>query len=310
MNVMSLSNLKASVEMLWRKVWNLAKDLYRKIKDVLMRHKWLRVFLVITGVAIIVGVAYATGFFGLLDDDTCKAMGLDEKVVHASSQFRDVNGDGRTVVTIDAGHGFNTAGKRIHGYTGSPLSNPDGTVREWQMNNEVTNRIMSDLKAQGIEVIRVDDPTGAIDISLDERLNRIVAAKSDLHLSIHHNALGNDVWSNATGVETYYSCLRPESQKLAQSIADRLSASVGLKNRGVKSNAEWNLFMTREPGKRGIDTVLVEGGFMDGTNDIPIISSYEGMQGYAKAVVDSVLEYLKCNITMFKTYMSCVGRGL
>lgn len=300
---MKLCELKDKITLMWIKVCSLAEELYRKIKDVLMKHKWLRIFLIITGIAIIVGYAYATGFFGLLDDDTCAKMGLNQKVVHASSQFRDVNGDGKTVVTIDAGHGFNTAGKRISGYTGSPLSNPDGTVREWQMNNEVTNNIMANLKAQGVEVIRIDDPTGAVDISLNERINRIVASKSDLHLSIHHNAVGSSTWTNATGVETYYSCLRPDSQRLAKDIAERLSQSVGLRNRGSISTADWNLMIPRETGKRGIECVLVEGGFMDGKNDIPIISSYNGMQGYAKAVTESVIEYLKGNLTMFRAYM-------
>lgn len=304
---MTISNLRESINKLWFRVLNLAKDLYRKIKSIIMKHKWVRVFLIITGVAIITGIAYATGFFGLLDDDTCEKMGLNKRVVHASSQFRDVNGDGRTVVTIDAGHGFDTAGKRIHGYTNSPLSNPDGTVREWQMNNEVVNEIMTNLKNEGIEVVRVDDPSGCVDISLNERLNRIVAAKSDLHISIHHNAVSDGAWCNATGIETYYNCLRPESQKLAKDIAERLSASVGLKNRGSISTADWNLFIPRETGKRGIESVLIEGGFMDGTNDIPIISSYEGMHGYAKAVTESVIEFLKGNLTVFKTFMNNRG---
>ena len=42
--------------------------------------------------------------------------------------------------------------------------------------------------------------------------------------------------------------------------------------------------------------MLVEGGMMDGVHDIPIISSYEGVYEYAKAVSDSVLNWLECGL--------------
>ena len=85
-------------------------------------------------------------------------------------------------------------------------------------------------------------------------------------------------------------------EKLAKDIAQRLSESVGLHNRGAISTDYWKLYMPRALQAEGINSVLVEGGMMDGIKDIPIISSYEGVHGYAKAVSDSVLNWLECGL--------------
>ena len=58
-------------------------------------------------------------------------------------------------VTIDAGHGVNTPGKRA----------VDDSFREWQINDAVADYLQPMLESKGITVYRVDDTTGQTDVS-------------------------------------------------------------------------------------------------------------------------------------------------
>ena len=60
-------------------------------------------------------------------------------------------------VTIDAGHGYNTPGKRA----------ADGSFREWQINDAVADYLQPMLESKGITVYRLDDTTGQTDVSLN-----------------------------------------------------------------------------------------------------------------------------------------------
>lgn len=178
------------------------------------------------------------------------------------------------ILALDAGHGYNTAGKRT----------PDG-VREWYMNNNVCNHIAEKLKAyEGIEVKRTDDISGNTDVSLAERVRRCNSINPDLFISIHHNALGSTWNSNVTGTEVYWHTQgTQEDRKVASLIAPKLAGHTGLKNRGVKQ-ASFAVLGCRATA------VLCEGGFMDSTIDNPIITSW-GQESYADAVVEAIVEY-------------------
>lgn len=180
-------------------------------------------------------------------------------------------------LVLDAGHGYNTAGKRT----------PDG-IREWSMNNGVCNHIQNILKDYEVEVHRVDDTSGKTDVSLTTRTNKIKQIMPDLMISIHHNALGS-TWNTATGVEAYAHPKAPAIDKqLSKQIVDKLAANTGLKNRGAKTA---DFHMVREvPSK--VPAVLVEGGFMDCKTDHAIITTSEGQLKYARAVADVVISYL------------------
>lgn len=86
------------------------------------------------------------------------------------------------IITIDAGHGLYTSGKQ----TASNL----GTVyKEWSLNDKVVRKIISGLaNYNGVEVHRIDDPTGKTDVPLNTRVNKSNSLKADIHISIHHNA--------------------------------------------------------------------------------------------------------------------------
>lgn len=178
-------------------------------------------------------------------------------------------------IVLDAGHCYNTAGKRC----------PDG-IREWSLNNAVCNFITEGLAPYGVEVIRTDDTTGQTDISLSARVNKYTALAGSILccISIHHNA-NTGTWNSATGVEVYTDkSYTSDDNKLANLLAPKISAKTGLRNRGVK-RADFQVI-----NQNKVTAVLCEGGFMDGTNDYKVITSTTGQKAYADAVVEAVVE--------------------
>ena len=189
-------------------------------------------------------------------------------------------------VTIDAGHGHNTPGKRA----------VDDSFREWDINSKVANYLEPMLESKGITVYRVDDTTGQTDVSLNSRLQQAINYSSDLHVSIHQNATG-DGWTEATGTETYYSCLGSQkSQDLARQVANKMAEYIGTKNRGNK-DASQSLFITREFTNAGIDANLYEGLFMSNQQDVEQMKTEEYANSYAKAIAESILSTYRSEIS-------------
>ena len=185
------------------------------------------------------------------------------------------------MITIDAGHGGNnsTAGKRA----------ANGDFYEWDINDKVANVLEVLLREQGYTVERLDDVSGQTDVSLNTRLARAKEKGSDLHISIHQNALDDIMWSNATGTETYYSHNGSWSAKeLAQDIAQRMANYIGTFNRGAKGTTN-ELFITREFTRSGIDAILIEGLFMDNEQDVQTMQTDEYIESYAQAIFDGIV---------------------
>ena len=189
-------------------------------------------------------------------------------------------------VTIDAGHGHNTPGKRA----------VDDSFREWDVNDRVADYLQPMLESKGITVYRVDDVTGETDVSLNARLQRAINYNSDLHVSIHQNATG-DGWTDATGTEAYYSVLGSQkSQDLARQVANKMAEYIGTKNRGNK-DASQSLFITREFTNAGIDANLYEGLFMSNQQDVEQMKTEEYANSYAKAIAESILSTYRSEIS-------------
>lgn len=177
-------------------------------------------------------------------------------------------------ICLDAGHGFNTAGKRI----------PNGGKREWELNSGVCSEITKMLSEyEDVQVVRTDDITGNTDVSLANRINIAKSVKPLVLISIHHNAGGNgSAFGNFTGVSSFVRTnARPDSIKIATEIAQKLSEYSGLRNRGGGQRSEFYMTTVCD-----FPTLLVEGGFMDGVNDSKVIVTDQWKKQYAKAVVD------------------------
>lgn len=181
-------------------------------------------------------------------------------------------------VTIDAGHGHNTPGKRA----------VDDSFREWDINDRVADYLQPMLESKGITVYRLDDITGQTDVSLQNRLQRAINYDSDLHISIHQNAVGSE-WHEATGTETYYSVLGSEkSRSLAKQVAQKMANYISTNNRGDKGTTN-ELFITREFTRVGIDANLYEGLFMSNQQDVEQMKTEEYANSYAQAIAESIL---------------------
>jgi N-acetylmuramoyl-L-alanine amidase len=180
-------------------------------------------------------------------------------------------------VAIDAGHGgFGvTPGKRT----------PDGEY-EWNFNNKVAVACTNKLQANGIRVLRTDDPTGHTDVPLKTRTDKANAAGVKCFVSFHHNAnTGN--WGTWTGTEIFtYLGSHPGSERLANAILSRVLGAYGLFNRGAK-RADFHV--VRETH---MDAVLLEGGYMDSTIDIKKLRDDNVLKAAGEAAADGIMAYL------------------
>ena len=193
--------------------------------------------------------------------------------------------DNGNLIALDAGHGYNTAGKRSY----------DEAFREWEINDKVADYVQEELEKQGFEIVRLDDVTGETDVDLNVRLAKAKKLDVDFVISIHQNAYG-ETWNNATGVESYYSILSSDkSREMAQKAAQKMSEYIGTVNRGAKGTTT-ELFINREFTKAGIDNILTEGLFMSNHEDVAQMQTDEYIVSYGKAIVESVTETLKGNI--------------
>lgn len=184
------------------------------------------------------------------------------------------------IIAIDAGHGRNTAGKRVtlNGY-------PD--TREWALNDRIADRLEKMLADYECKVIRVDDTTGANDISLVNRVGKANSAKADIYISIHHNA-GIHGGSGGGTVVYYYSSniqRRDQAQKLYNFITDE-TRLYGNRSQQVLKNGFYVLKNTRMPA------FLIENGFMDSTKDVPIILSESHADKTAEGIRAFVVQEL------------------
>lgn len=177
-------------------------------------------------------------------------------------------------IALDAGHGYNTPGKRT----------PDDE-REWSFNNEVILAAIERLKTyQGVEILRLDDPSGKTDVPLKERTNKANKWGADVLVSAHHNA-SNGKWHNGGGVETYvYTKASAKSVDVANAVHRRIVDAMGLRDRGVKTA---DFHMTRESA---MPSILVEGGFMDSTVDVKAMRDKSKLKAQGYAIADGIAE--------------------
>lgn len=184
-------------------------------------------------------------------------------------------------VMLDAGHGYNTPGKR----------SPDD-MREWEFNHAVALLARELLSLyENVEVQFSHDPTGKTDIPLDKRSEFANRWGADVFTSIHANAFGAGGYNDVNGIETFvYETKPPNSLALATKIQRNLVKLTGRDNRGVKSA---NFAVLRETK---MDAVLVECGFMTNKEELALLKSADYKKQCAKAIVDGLAEQYKLKL--------------
>jgi N-acetylmuramoyl-L-alanine amidase len=184
-------------------------------------------------------------------------------------------------LVLDAGHGKNTLGKRC-----KKSIDPKQT-REWVLNSRIVEKIQMLLEAYtGYELLRVDDPTGKIDVSLDKRVSSANKFDADFYLSIHHNAGING--GKGGGIEAYISKnASAASQAWQKMLYASLIVHTGLKGNRSKPLAEKNFYVCKNTK---CSATLLELGYMDSQVDVPQILSEEYADKCAQAIVDVIVQ--------------------
>lgn len=178
-----------------------------------------------------------------------------------------------------AGHGINTAGKRLPKYI-----DPKQT-REWVLNDRVAYHFTrAALEYEGVQVMRTDDSTGAKDIPIKTRVANAAAWGADFYADLHHNA--GILGGKGGGVTAYSYPGYAEGKKYRDSCYEAVIAAGGLKGNRSSPCQEKNYETLRRCHKAGIPAVIMEYGFMDSRTDAPVILT----EAYSKLVAYATME--------------------
>lgn len=182
-------------------------------------------------------------------------------------------------IVIDAGDETTVSGKR------TPVDDS-----EWLCNDKVVQAVVAELETyEGVEILRVDDPTGRVDIPLQTRTNQANEWKADVYVAIHHNVL----WVNEgkhNRIETNPMNHPDTIQQSEDSTSvryPRIVKSMEIRNRGKK---QVNLHVFRETA---IPAILKEGGFMDSIVDIIKLRDEKYLRAEGEAIAKGLAAYIK-----------------
>jgi N-acetylmuramoyl-L-alanine amidase len=178
-------------------------------------------------------------------------------------------------LVLDAGHGLHTKGKRT----------PAGE-HEWSFNNKqllACQKYLSDY--DGVDILRVDDPSGQRDVPLSERTDKSNRFGADAYVSFHNNAL-DDEWDDHEGMESFsYLGSNPKSEKLQRAIHKHLIKATKNTDRGMK---EANFHVLRET--HNCAAVLCESFFMDSRSDIKKLRDDNYLKATGEAIAKGIVE--------------------
>ncbi|MDF5712241.1 MAG: N-acetylmuramoyl-L-alanine amidase [Nostoc sp. S4] len=177
---------------------------------------------------------------------------------------------GRIVIIIDPGHGGKDAGAiGLHG-----LQEKDIILR-------IGKKVASLLEQNGIKVIMTRDADYFVDLA--PRVVMAEHAHADLFVSIHANSIDNN--PSANGLETYH---YDRGYRLAQVVHKSILQGIPtLKDRGVKRA---RFYVLR---KNTMPAILIETGFVTGSEDNPRLANPEYDNRMAEAIVRGILQYLR-----------------
>lgn len=183
-------------------------------------------------------------------------------------------------LALDAGHGLKTLGKRC-----DKKIDPNQT-REWWLNNRIAVYMEEYLKPYEVDILRVDDRTGAKDISLSNRAKAANNFGADVYFSVHHNAA--TVLFSGGGIVVYvWKKANAELLEQQKIFYNNLIAETGLKGNRANPLGKANFTVLV---KTNMPAILVEHGFMNSTVDTPIILTDDFACKCAKANVKSLVE--------------------
>lgn len=196
---------------------------------------------------------------------------------------------------LDNGHGKLQAGKR------SPIweESDGGKMQffEYEFNRDVVERIIKQLKKNGVAYFDVVPDYLKVGSFLEERVDRANKERSDLpklFVSVHANAgpaaEGKWVASSIKGVETWFAHNSTKGKKMAAIFQKHILAKTGLKDRSLKSTKEKNLYVL---SKTIMPAVLTENGFYNNKEEVKELMKDSVRQKVADAHVNAIMEIEK-----------------
>ena len=210
----------------------------------------------------------------------------------------------KNLLILDAGHGFDTKGKR----------NEKEGFYEYDFNNKIQYLIKDMLKDYDIDIVMTNpQPNITSDVLLSERVKRANKwfNKNDkqLFISLHANAYAD---SKAKGTETYTA---NNASKNSENFANMVNTEIynvfkkydsNAKNRGCKKA---NFVVIRDTK---MPSVLIEYGFYTNNDDLKTLKNKQ--KELAEATIRAILKYFNINedkkdvnIPSNNLYRVCVG---
>ena len=200
-------------------------------------------------------------------------------------------------VAVDAGHGGGDTG--AVGYL--PAGTPTGmtprvdaqgrtVLYEKDINLDIALRLNAWLLANGGRTLMTrtqdlaggDRPSTTTGADLKARTDLANAARVDLFVSIHNNALS----TTTSGTETFhYYYSSAAARTLATAVQRELVAALGLPDRGVKTAGFYVLRNSEMPA------ILVEGGFLTNPTEALLLADPNVRQRIAEAVGRGIAAY-------------------
>lgn len=188
-------------------------------------------------------------------------------------------------VLIDNGHGSNTPGK----------CSPDSRLREYAYTREIAERLVMELRKNGIDAERIVKEE--IDVPLAERCRRVNEYKASeaILVSIHCNAAGNGSdWMSARGWEAWTSVGKTKADKLATCLyEDAEHCLPGMKMRKDTTDGdpdkESQFYILRHTN---CPAVLTENLFQDNREDVEFLLSESGKRAIVSLHVWGIMNYL------------------
>ncbi|BAQ60951.1 N-acetylmuramoyl-L-alanine amidase [Geminocystis sp. NIES-3708] len=178
----------------------------------------------------------------------------------------------RALVIIDPGHG----GKDV-GAVGI------GSIQEKQIVLSISQQVARILEQQGIQVRMTRDSDYFI--SLEGRSEMANRLNADVFVSIHANSAGASK-PGVSGYETYY---YQNGRNLAQIIHRNIIRRVDVRDRKIK---QARFYVLR---KSNMPSVLLETGFVTGTEDAAKLTNSSFQRQMAEAIAAGIIEYVQVN---------------
>lgn len=193
-------------------------------------------------------------------------IGSDVKSVAAKDTSKMLKGK---IIVIDPGHGGSDAGAEREG------------VKEKDINISIALKVKKLLQNEGAKIImtRVDDE----EVSLKARTQMSNSNRADLFLSIHQNAVDDNV---TYGIETWFENTKSESGKLAELVQESIVELTNGKSRGVKS--QHSLYVTKNTEA---PSVLVECGFISSNAERKLLTDNKYQNSIASGIVKGIKQY-------------------